>query len=520
MKKIIIAFIAILFFTEIYSQTEEPTVLASSRLKHSKTFNFNPVIFKQLGNKDVVLIQKDKQKFEITKFDEKLNKLNDRIEFEFEKNQSYFFPYDIEIGEGIKLDILTSKGKVLVAIEEKNKKTTKVFVKELNLVTGKYESENKPLLESSNLVGASVKFAIDNSGNKKIILYYTTSVEGKTKDKDRNFAVFNASYELEYKIKLNNINEENLEFFKYEFIDNKIVVIVGHSQVQTGKFLLRSPSNKIKIQAYIYTEKGILDKEYIVENVKESYIGTFKTAKVGNSLKFVTSYSDTEKGIIKGFASFSVDVDEKSTPQLKYHEIGEDVMCQYAMFESEKKSIIASYKSKKNKTKYNYFIKRIIKHDNGYFAVIQQEGAKTLNGKIIQHKEIWYRDFIIASYDLNDNLNWIKKAPVISLQIILSDWGWDAIVKDGDLILVHPHLQNKFHDNPDKPGKKASKGDFLVMQKLDKEGNLSRKIIYDLKKELKLAQFTSYASSNNKNSISFLGYTRGQYHIVRVDFGD
>ncbi len=247
-----------------------------------------------------------------------------------------------------------------------------------------------------------------------------------------------------------------------------------------------------------------------------------------NKIKVIASYSDNKTGLIKGVVNCSIDLNSDDNPQLYYNKIDEELILQYCINKVESENIKKSYKKGINKTNYSYLIEKVITHKEGYFAIIQQKGEKSPSNA---RQTFWFREFIVASYDNNDKLNWISKCPGMFSQFYFSLSSIECMVKDGELILVYPSTYiNELKNTSNKQATTKSKNKtsvfggysiskvYMTVHKFDINGKVEGDILCDLKK-LDIAFFSSFSAKPINNSIVFFSHNaKYKYKILRFDF--
>lgn len=519
MKKTFIIIFSLLC-NYLYGQDAyKPTIDISPKLKSNATFARLGTFLKQLSDGSVLHINRGKSSITFDKysFDGKILKKDIELEFPKKYELATTYKNDNDIYSFI--------------YKETNKKVTKVYHQLLDYSKCEFISEPKFIFEYESGAYNDDYYPQIISKGDRVFAFYNVPVPKKKKESKEMISVFDKDFKLLHQISIPSKPNMKKFYKRVGILKDKLLILNAYKKTNNDKFVLLNSTEDLELFAYIYSKDETIEREIKIQNNKSAFVSPVQISESkNNSIKFVGTYSDTEEGLIKGFINFSIDLNSDKQPEIKYSEIGDDLLLKYSAHKKEYDLFKQSLKKGKNKTGYSFNVHNIKVHNNGYYAIILQNGAFSPPGGK-GRVSFWSRDFIVASFDNNDNLKWIKKAPGYFQSFFNPIVAWHSCIINGELILTHPWGLAEFHKNPEEnwdpsklKGGLATIGSvdrdrlYIIHQKFDKDGTLERGILCNIRKlDVKFSGIKDIVPKD-ENSMPFVIYGKKDFQFVNIKY--
>lgn len=504
MKKLFISIIILIFYVNTYAQTIDLTKISKSNIFSSDYIQDFEKCYR-LSNDKLITISVKGEYLEIVKYDENLSPES--------KSNPIKFTYNQQIARNhFKALYLTNDDNLIVTFIQTLKEEKKIIIwaNILSIEDEEFEfSEPIKLAEVKNvhpIKDFHIKF---NQEKSQFVFVYYPTVEDPRIRNIIAYKIFNPDLELlsENYIKEISVRTSKSDFFRIsnngKFVS--LVPIIDYNK-QTAQLLV-----------YIFDSDGTLENRQVFKI--DSYQDIDITVSKNNILSVVGICKTLNKFYSRGVFNISIDLDDlEEAYQYKYHEFPIELVLAYESNNS-KRTIQQQYKSGILLCFPILRVSKIIPHDEGYYTVFGQKSARYNPGSMSS----FYYDYIVASYTNDDELLWIQKVPVSDIKIKNNTLPDNIIFKNNSVYIIHFDNKEKFNNYLlEKNIDKYHSADHLVIQKINEDGELERKILYNVtdiglsKKKIPPHKEVE----NTKESTTFLFYTKENAAFLKVEIDD
>lgn len=228
----------------------------------------------------------------------------------------------------------------------------------------------------------------------------------------------------------------------------------------------------------------------------------------GNYADIINSYSSV------GGINFSIDLNQIVEPEYQMYQFPINTLIDYETPSYVKKVTAMVEKGKSPGFEYLSVID-ILSNENGYYSIMRKEW-RIINPNTKQTNYI-SQDYIISSFSNDDELLWVKKVP-IELHTNLENFFKEKVILINDnLYLIHFDAEYNFTNFEDvKLGKRKAIPDYIVIHKLDLEGELSQELILKIS-DIGLSEFPFQYLTGNNDEATFLFFTKDSASFVNID---
>lgn len=501
MKPIITTILGILISINSYSQTTEFTEITKGEMFSVDNAGRVTELFR-LNNGEIVTLEVLKEDVIVTHYNK---------DFRFKsKSAPIKFAYNPKTAlNRYPQFYLTNNDKLILTFSQHITKEKRkiVWANILNLEEDKFELSVPVKLGEINRTKFSefnIKF---NKEKTQFVFAGSVPVKKPKPHHEVYYKLYNTDFDLLWEKR---INEKT-----FYSINNRTLRVAENEMLVTYMSIYDKKGENIdRYHFSVFDSDGNIEKEFDLK-VSDKIISDLEvTINKHNKLIAGGIYKTKKNGNPIGFFNFSNDLNDIEEHENNIHIFTEELLSAYET-KTKKNRIREAFQENKTPGIKDLEIKEIATHKEGCFLIMNSNWTVNYsNGSATEVS----KDYIVASFSEENELLWLQKVPMSARGFRVN---FDKIIcKNGNLYIFHWDTEENFvkFEKLKETGKRNYDTDCFVIQKINKDGNLDRELlfkIYEFEIKGKGSFYKSF--SNIENSVIFFYYNNEKGCFVKIE---